>query len=175
MAKKSGNVIESGTIETKKIREAHQEIKKIVEKYKEVNQEVSEITMKVEENWVGKGRDMFESQYNSLIKKIDDFGDTLIDIYDALVKAEGETTVELVDGVQIRTDGNNGLRWEAKVQNPQEGQVFGFLFAQGEVKDLTVATAGVVNQEITELNKKVELRLHFLLYKNYLLFCKIVI
>ncbi len=90
MAKKSGNVIESGTIETKKIREAHQEIKKIVEKYKEVNQEVSEITMKVEENWVGKGRDMFESQYNSLIKKIDDFGDTLIDIYDALVKAEGE-------------------------------------------------------------------------------------
>lgn len=89
MAKK-GNVIVDGTIESKKIREAHQEIKAIVEKFKTVNQEVSEITMKVEENWVGKGRNMFESQYNSLIKKIDDFGDTLVDIYDALVKAEGE-------------------------------------------------------------------------------------
>ena len=46
-----------------------------------------------------------------------------------LVKAEGETSVALTDGVQIRTDGNNGLRWEAKVENAAEGQVYGFLFA----------------------------------------------
>ena len=28
--------------------------------------------------------------YKTLIKKIDDFGDTLIDIYEALVQAQGE-------------------------------------------------------------------------------------
>ena len=70
-----------------------------------------------------------------------------------LVKASEATTVELVDGVQIRTDGNNGLRWQANVSNAAENQTYGFLFAQGEVEDLTVATAGVVNQEITELKE----------------------
>lgn len=70
-----------------------------------------------------------------------------------LVKASEATTVELVDGVRIRTDGNNGLRWQANVSYAAENQTYGFLFAQGEVKDLTVATAGVVNQEITELNE----------------------
>ena len=70
-----------------------------------------------------------------------------------LVKASEATTVELVDGVQIRTDGNNGLRWQANVTNAAENQTYGFLFAQGEVKDLTVETAGVVNKEITELNE----------------------
>ena len=70
-----------------------------------------------------------------------------------LVKASEATTVELVDGVQIRTDGNNGLRWQANVTNAAENQTYGFLFAKGEVKDLTVETAGVVNKEITELNE----------------------
>ena len=32
-----------------------------------------------------------------------------------LVKANEATTVELENGVQIRTDGNNGLRWQANV------------------------------------------------------------
>ena len=49
-----------------------------------------------------------------------------------LVKAEGETTVALEDGVQIRTDGNNGLRWQASVTNAAVGDEYGFLFAQGE-------------------------------------------
>ena len=80
----------SGTINTAKINEAHQQIKTIVEAYKNVNLEVAMITKDLEENWVGEGRTEFESQYNLLIKKIDDFGDTLYDIYNALVKAEAE-------------------------------------------------------------------------------------
>ena len=72
-----------------------------------------------------------------------------------LVKAENETSVALTDGVQIRTDGNNGLRWEATVTNPEEGQVYGFVFAQGEYapNELTVSTAGVVVQEVNELDE----------------------
>lgn len=79
-----------GTIDTEKIYATHRQIKEIVDAYKEVNLEVSQITQKVRENWVGDGRNEFESQYNILIRKIDDFGDTLLDIYDALVEAEAE-------------------------------------------------------------------------------------
>lgn len=73
-----------------------------------------------------------------------------------LVKAEGETSVALTDGVQIRTDGNNGLRWEATVTNPaEEGQVYGFLFAQGELtaEQLNKDTEGVIAKEVEELKE----------------------
>ncbi len=71
-----------------------------------------------------------------------------------LVKAE-ETSVALADGVQIRTDGNNGLRWEATVTNPEEGQVYGFLFAQGELtaEQLNKDTANVVAKEVEGLKE----------------------
>lgn len=90
MEKKDSAIICDGNIDTAKIYETHRQIKEIVEAYKEVNLEVSQITNKIKENWVGKGRNEFESQYNLLIKKIDDFGDTLTDIYEALVEAEAE-------------------------------------------------------------------------------------
>ena len=72
-----------------------------------------------------------------------------------LVKAEGESSVTLTDGVQIRTDGNNGLRWEAKVENAKEGQVYGFLFAQGELsaEQLNKDTEGVIAKEVEALKE----------------------
>ena len=84
-----GSVV-SGTIETEKIQRAHETIKQLVSEYKDVKFKVEEITHQVKENWVGKGLNEFEHQYKTLIKKIDDFGDTLIDIYEALVQAQGE-------------------------------------------------------------------------------------
>lgn len=90
MAKNSGNVICDGNIDTAKIYTTHSQIKEIVESYKNVNIEVANITQVIKENWVGDGRNEFESQYNLLIKKIDDFGDTLQEIYDALVGSEAE-------------------------------------------------------------------------------------
>lgn len=90
MGKKSGNVICDGTIDTELIYATHRQIKEIVESFKTVNRDVADITTTIKENWVGKGRNEFESQYNLLIKKIEDFGDTLQDIYDALVEAEAE-------------------------------------------------------------------------------------
>ena len=90
MAKKSGNVIVNGNINTKKINAAHRQIKTIVDQYRQINSEVDSITMKIKENWVGAGRNEFQSQYNLLIRKIEDFGDTLKEIYDALVQAEAD-------------------------------------------------------------------------------------
>lgn len=90
MGKKSSGTICSGNIDSGKINAAHRQIKEIVDSYRNVNLEVSQITKIIKENWVGKGRNEFESQYNLLIKKIDDFGDTLQDIYEALVEAEAE-------------------------------------------------------------------------------------
>ena len=84
----AGSIIVNGTIESNEIKAAHENIKKIVDAYGEAHREVSEITQKVKENWVGRGRNEFESQYRLLISKISDFGDTLVDIYDALVEAE---------------------------------------------------------------------------------------
>lgn len=90
MAKKESAVIEKGTINTEIIYNTHRQIMEIVEAYKNVNLEVSNITKRVKESWVGEGSNEFQSQYNLLIKKIDDFGETLQDIYDALVEAEAE-------------------------------------------------------------------------------------
>lgn len=78
----------SGKINTENIYDTHAAIKNLVEQYKEINLEVSNITATVNENWVGKGHSEFESQYKLLISKIEDFGDTLQEIYDALVDAE---------------------------------------------------------------------------------------
>lgn len=86
---KSGTVV-SGKIHTDAINATHSKIKEIVNSFTEINQEVHDITNIVKENWVGEGRNEFQSQYERLITKIDDFGDTLLDIYEALVKAEAE-------------------------------------------------------------------------------------
>lgn len=80
--------VAAGTIDTKAIYDTHAQIKDIVLSYKDMNLKVSRITSEVRENWVGKGRNEFEAQYNFLIRKIEDFGDTLQEIYDALVEAE---------------------------------------------------------------------------------------
>jgi len=84
------NKVVSGTIDSAQIYATHSKIKEIVDSYNTVNLEVSQITQKVKENWVGKGRNEFESQYKLLISKIDDFGEALREIYDALVEAESQ-------------------------------------------------------------------------------------
>ncbi len=83
-------IVCAGNIDTAKINSAHKQIREIVESYKSINLEISQITKVIKENWIGTGRNEFESQYNLLIKKVDDFGDALQEIYDALVQSEAE-------------------------------------------------------------------------------------
>ncbi len=77
-------------IESVRIDEAHRRIKEIVAAYRDTGEQVHEITDRIKENWVGRGRNEFESQYNLLVRKIDDFGEALLDIYDALVDAQAQ-------------------------------------------------------------------------------------
>lgn len=70
-----------------------------------------------------------------------------------VVKANNVTVVTLEDGVQIRTDEHSGLRWQAQVENALEGQIYGFLFAQGDLETVTVDTVNVVNKSVEELNE----------------------
>ncbi|MBQ6985887.1 MAG: WXG100 family type VII secretion target [Oscillibacter sp.] len=78
------------TVDTEAIQATHAEMKRVVESYREINRRVSSVTADLEEHWAGDGRNEFESQYNLLIRKIEDFGDTLQDIYEALVDAEAK-------------------------------------------------------------------------------------
>ena len=90
MGKQKGVAICDGNITSKNIRAAHEQVKTIVDEFAKVNLEVYAITKTIKDNWVGEGRNEFESQYNILSRHIEDFGDTLYDIYDALVEAEAE-------------------------------------------------------------------------------------
>lgn len=81
------NVV-SGHIEEADIQEAIKKIQQVAMSYKEVQKTINSTTLKAKENWVGKGRNAFENQYNILIRKIDDFGDTLDEICDGLINAD---------------------------------------------------------------------------------------
>lgn len=78
----------SGHIEESDIQAAIQEMTTIALSYREIQERVNSTTRTVKQNWVGKGRTAFESQYNILIRKIEDFGDTLEEICDSLIEAD---------------------------------------------------------------------------------------
>jgi len=82
--------IRPGTINTGDINNAHRAMRSLITLYHEAQRDANDVTLSVRENWVGKARNEFESQYKLLIKKIDDFGDVIQELYDALVKAEKE-------------------------------------------------------------------------------------
>lgn len=84
------SAITSGTIVEATIEATRVQIKTIVDSYADCNKKVHSISATVKESWVGEGRSEFEAQYEMLLSKIDDFGDTLEDIYDALVEAQAE-------------------------------------------------------------------------------------
>lgn len=57
----------------------------VFEGYRE---EMENISNRLMANWVGKGRNKFEAQYNILRGQFQDISDELYDIYDALIDAE---------------------------------------------------------------------------------------
>lgn len=82
------NGVVSGHIEEESIKAAIQEMQSIALSYREIQETVNKTTRTVQENWVGEGRNEFESQYEILIRKIEDFGDTLEEICDSLIETE---------------------------------------------------------------------------------------
>ena len=73
---------------------------------------------------------------------------TFIFVGFSLIKADTQTTVELIDGVQIRTDNLNGLKWVANIKNHDDNNIYGFLFSLGEVSNLTIENKDAINQVV---------------------------
>ena len=74
------------------------------------------------------------------------------------VNAQITETITLTDGVSIRTESPNGLKWEATVSNPVDGAKYGIVFAQGVVNDLTVNTPNAAVGETDELAENNQFR-----------------
>lgn len=60
---------------------------------------------------------------------------------------------ELIDGAQIRTDNNAGIKFVASA-TPTDGAVYGFVVGRGTITDLTVETPDVVTGEATGLSEE---------------------
>lgn len=78
----------AGTINVEKIASARKYMYEILTSYKEIKLEVEQTTDKLKEDWIGKGRNEFESQYRLLISKVSDIGDSLQEMYEAILNAE---------------------------------------------------------------------------------------
>ncbi len=85
-----GRGFTSGTIQTRSIAETREQMQKIVYQFKEQKKAVADVRTLLSLNWVGEGRNEFEAQYNLLISKVSDIGDTLDEMYKALVEAEAK-------------------------------------------------------------------------------------
>lgn len=78
----------SGTIELEYIVAARKQMYDMVHTFLDIKERINTTTEQVKRQWVGKGRNEFETQYKLLIAKIGDMGDSLDEMYNALVDAE---------------------------------------------------------------------------------------
>ena len=80
--------IVKGNINTEVIYNTHRLMREMITEFNNSKLEVAAITQLVRDNWVGAGRDAFDTQYRTVINKIEDFGESIQEIYDALVDSE---------------------------------------------------------------------------------------
>lgn len=91
----------SGHIDSAEMSEAFTKMKELVDRYNEIKDGVENTNISLMDNWVGDGKDMYESQYALIVSKINDFGDIFTEMYNALVDA----TADYQDGDdKIRQD-----------------------------------------------------------------------
>ena len=77
-----------GTIEMEYIVAARKQMYQMVHSFLDIKERINTTTEKVKSQWVGRGRDEFETQYKLLVAKIGDLGDSLDEMYNAVVDAE---------------------------------------------------------------------------------------
>lgn len=96
------STVGKGTIETEKIGAARAKMLEILNKFRTVQGDLDTTKKNLCEDWVGEGRNEFQTQYQLLISKVSDIGDSLDEMYNALVEAEasyGDTDSEIRQGV----------------------------------------------------------------------------
>lgn len=77
-----------GTIKTESIAAARVKMLDLLNRFITVQKEVALTRQSLCEDWVGQGRNEFQTQYNLLISKVSDIGDSLKEMYEALIEAE---------------------------------------------------------------------------------------
>ncbi|MBM6977007.1 WXG100 family type VII secretion target [Intestinimonas butyriciproducens] len=85
---KSKEALTSGSIHGESIAEARKKMYDMVHEFQEIKERINDTAESVKDHWVGRGRNEFETQYSLLISKIGDLGDSLDEMYEALVDAE---------------------------------------------------------------------------------------
>lgn len=82
------DALTGGTIETEQIAAARETMHQIVKRFMEIKNQVNQTSQNLCEDWVGEGRNEYEAQYQLLISKVSDIGDSLEEMYQALVDAQ---------------------------------------------------------------------------------------
>ena len=75
-------------LETKGIRDAAIAFQNRISEFDQCVIDMNNATNNVLRNWVGAGRDQFETQMKLMNKQLDDISEELYEIYDALVDSE---------------------------------------------------------------------------------------
>lgn len=79
-----------GTINTDEIGAARGQMLEILNKFRGIQERIVSTQQTLCEDWVGEGRNEFQTQYRLLLSKISDIGDSLEDMYNVLAEAEKE-------------------------------------------------------------------------------------
>lgn len=69
------------------------------------------------------------------------------------ISVKASATVTLTEGVSVRTNGDNGLKFQATVSDAVSGATYGMLFIRGIVNDFDSLISGVVSAEVDSLNE----------------------
>ena len=91
---------ESGKVDTSHFADAYTSIETMANSMKDVVDNLNDYKADIIDNWVGKGRNQFEKSYKVLLRKMKDGTDITWDIYENLLKAEGELIQADIDAAK---------------------------------------------------------------------------
>lgn len=90
----------SGKVDTSHFADAYTSIETMANSMKDVVDNLNDYKADIIDNWVGKGRNQFEKSYKVLLRKMKDGTDITWDIYENLLKAEGELIQADIDAAK---------------------------------------------------------------------------
>ncbi len=90
----------SGKIDTSHFADAYTSIETMAKSMETVVDDLNDYKADIINNWVGDGRAQFEKSYKVLLRKLKDGTDITWDVYENLLKAEGELIQADVDAAK---------------------------------------------------------------------------
>jgi len=87
-------------IDTSHFGDAYSGIKAMVKSMETLIEDINKYKADIVDNWVGDGRDQFEKSYRVLLRKLKDGIDITWDVYENLIKSEGDLIQADVDAAK---------------------------------------------------------------------------